>query len=60
MGKFCLIREALASDTDDDVSGSWMVPMVGVIVLALGLQGCSTPIHEGNTIGRAVTVAGMW
>jgi hypothetical protein len=50
----------LAYDTDDDVSGSWMVPMVGVIVLALGLQGCSIPIHEGNTIGRAVTVAGMW
>jgi hypothetical protein len=29
-----------------------MVPMVGVIVLALRPPGCSTPIHEGNTIGR--------
>ena len=29
--------------------------MVGVIVLALGLLGCHS-VHEGNTIGRAVTV----
>jgi hypothetical protein len=37
-----------------------MVPMVGVIVLAQGLLGVFHSIHEGNTIGRAVTVAGMW
>jgi low temperature requirement A protein (LtrA) len=40
-----------------------MVPMVGVIVLALGLLGVFHSIHEGNTIGRAVTVGrflGMW
>ena len=36
-----------------------MVPRVGVIVLTLGLLGVFHSIHEGNTIGRAVTVGGL-
>jgi hypothetical protein len=39
---------------NDGVSGSWMVQMVGVIVLALGLLGCSTP-PPGNIIGCAAS-----
>lgn len=53
----------MAYDTDDGVSGSWMVKMVGVIVLALGLLGVIHSIHEGNTIissGRGRRVLGDW
>jgi hypothetical protein len=36
-----------------------VVQMVGVIALALRLRGVFHSIHEGNTIGRAVTVGGL-
>ena len=37
-----------------------VVQMVRVIALALRLRGVFHSIHEGNTIGRAVTVGGSW
>jgi hypothetical protein len=36
-----------------------VVQMVHVIALALRLRGVFHSIHEGNTIGRAVTVGGL-
>jgi hypothetical protein len=59
MGLICLIRYASAYDTDHAVSGGDGGADGPRDCAGTATSGVFHSIHEGNTIGRAVTVGGL-